>query len=93
MQVEPKTFSIYREAALNAITVGLEKSLIDEKVRENCCRALLILGGRFSDSGELMTESWILKQAGCDSIWDMNSPERKDKDLPVDDSAKLVGSI
>lgn len=41
---------------------------MDEKVREQSCRALLILGGHFSYSGEVKTLAWLLKQAGfCDS--------------------------
>ncbi|KAM7528857.1 hypothetical protein LguiB_032267 [Lonicera macranthoides] len=61
---EPNKHSIYREEAVDALTVAMDISLSDEKVREKCCRAVLILGGRFSSSGKLMTEDWILKQAG-----------------------------
>uniref|UniRef100_A0A5B6ZW80 RING-type E3 ubiquitin transferase n=1 Tax=Davidia involucrata TaxID=16924 RepID=A0A5B6ZW80_DAVIN len=62
--VEPRKYSIYREEAVDAISVALDGSLSDEKVRANCCRALLTLGGRFSFSGKIMVEDWILKQAG-----------------------------
>ncbi|XP_044507006.1 putative E3 ubiquitin-protein ligase LIN isoform X2 [Mangifera indica] len=62
--VEPRKYSIYREAAVDAITMALDGSLTDDSVQEKCFRALLILGGRLSLSGELVTESWILKQAG-----------------------------
>ena len=64
LQIEPNKHSIYREEAVDALTVAMDISLSDEKVREKCCRAVLILGGRFSCSGKLMTEDWILKQAG-----------------------------
>ncbi|KAI9196691.1 hypothetical protein LWI28_026132 [Acer negundo] len=83
--VEPKKFSIYREAAVDAITMALDESLTDEKVREQCCRALIILGGRFSLTGELMTESWILSQAGFDDGCEVNSPKNKENNLLVDD--------
>ncbi|KAF6149341.1 hypothetical protein GIB67_016879 [Kingdonia uniflora] len=75
--VEPRKYSIYREEAVDSITMALESSLIDEKVREQCCRALLILGGHFSFTGELLTENWLLRQAGfyegCDSNYLDNS--------------------
>ncbi|KAK2641376.1 hypothetical protein Ddye_023139 [Dipteronia dyeriana] len=87
--VEPKKFSIYREAAVDAITMALDESLTDDKVREQCCRALVILGGRFSFSGELMTESWILSQAGFDDGCEVNSPENKENNLLVDDFVTL----
>ncbi|XP_048324017.2 putative E3 ubiquitin-protein ligase LIN-1 [Ziziphus jujuba] len=62
--VEPRKYSKYREEAVDAITEALDGSLADEKVRENCCRALFILGGSFSFSGELLKDIWNLKQAG-----------------------------
>ncbi|XP_061367649.1 putative E3 ubiquitin-protein ligase LIN-1 isoform X2 [Gastrolobium bilobum] len=62
--VEPQKFSIYREMAVNAIAVGLDASLNDEKARVKCCRALLILCGHFSSTGKTQTMSSILKQAG-----------------------------
>ncbi|GMP91982.1 hypothetical protein CsSME_00042416 [Camellia sinensis var. sinensis] len=44
--VEPRKYSIYREEAVDAITVALDGSLYNEKIRAKCCRALLILGGQ-----------------------------------------------
>ncbi|KAK9156620.1 hypothetical protein Scep_003194 [Stephania cephalantha] len=65
---EPRKYSIYREEAVDSITVALECSLNDEKIREQCCGALLILGGQFSFSGEVVIEGWLLRQAGfCDA--------------------------
>ncbi|KAK9122655.1 hypothetical protein Sjap_012257 [Stephania japonica] len=61
---EPRKYSIYREEAVDSITAALESSLDDEKIREQCCRALLILGGQFSFSGEVVIESWLLRRAG-----------------------------
>ncbi|XP_071691176.1 putative E3 ubiquitin-protein ligase LIN [Rutidosis leptorrhynchoides] len=55
---------IYIEKAVDTIISALDTSLLDEKVRVTCCRALLILGGRISYSGKVMTEDWILKKAG-----------------------------
>nr|GME04357.1 putative E3 ubiquitin-protein ligase LIN-2 isoform X1 [Ipomoea batatas] len=52
------------DEAIDAITVALESSFLDERLIEMCCKALLILGGHFSSLGKIMTEDWILKQAG-----------------------------
>lgn len=62
--LEPRKCSIYREDAVRAITMALNESLSNEKVQAQCCRALLVLGGRFSLSGEVLTEKCMLKQAG-----------------------------
>ncbi|XP_027926036.1 putative E3 ubiquitin-protein ligase LIN-1 isoform X3 [Vigna unguiculata] len=62
--VEPQRFSAYREVAVNAIAEALDGSLNDEKAREKCCRALLILCGHFSSTGKIPTKTSILKQAG-----------------------------
>ncbi|XP_061981236.1 putative E3 ubiquitin-protein ligase LIN-1 [Populus nigra] len=73
--VEPRKYSIYRKEAVHAISMALESSLTDEKVREQSCRALNVLGGIFSASGNSSTESWILKQAGFDKNHEVNSRE------------------
>ncbi|XP_052728098.1 putative E3 ubiquitin-protein ligase LIN [Vigna angularis] len=62
--VEPQKFSAYREVAVNAIAEALDSSLNDEKAREKCCRALLILCGHFSSTGKIPTKTSTLKQAG-----------------------------
>ncbi|XP_021912690.1 putative E3 ubiquitin-protein ligase LIN-1 isoform X2 [Carica papaya] len=64
---EPRKCSIYREEAVDAIAVALDMSIVDKKVRQNCCQALLILGGHFSSSGILLTDKWILEKAGFSS--------------------------
>ncbi|KAM4084493.1 hypothetical protein ACB094_08G136400 [Castanea mollissima] len=83
---EPQKQSIYREEAIDAIVMALEDSLVNKKVREKCCRALHILGGRFSFSGKLLTESWILKQTGFEDSCEVNSLENEDENLLVDDT-------
>ncbi len=90
LQVEPQKHRIYREEAIDAITVALEDSLVDEKVREKCCRALHILGGNFSFSGKLLTESWILQQTGFEDKFEVNSLENEDGNFSVDDTVSLV---
>ncbi|XP_037491027.1 putative E3 ubiquitin-protein ligase LIN-1 isoform X2 [Jatropha curcas] len=81
--IEPQEYSIYKEEAVDAIAMALEDSLTDEKIRENSCRALLALGGRFSASGKSLTESWILNQAGFNNNYETDSEE---DDLLLDDS-------
>ncbi|KAE8705689.1 Detected protein of unknown function [Hibiscus syriacus] len=83
--VDPKKYGLYRNQAVDAITEALDSSLIDEEVREKCCRALLILGGRFSLSGKLLTEDCILKVAGFKDDHEANSI-KKEADLYFDDS-------
>ncbi|XP_076895265.1 putative E3 ubiquitin-protein ligase LIN [Bidens hawaiensis] len=62
--VDQQKYSIYREEAVDAITSALDTSLYDEKVRETCCRALIIMGGRISFSGKVITQDYILEKAG-----------------------------
>ncbi|XP_058090550.1 putative E3 ubiquitin-protein ligase LIN isoform X2 [Magnolia sinica] len=83
--VEPQKYSIYREEAVDAIIAALNCSLVDEEVKEQCCRALLILGGHFSHSGEVLTETWLLKQAGFFDIQDANSLD-DDEDIQIDEA-------
>ncbi|XP_071909421.1 putative E3 ubiquitin-protein ligase LIN-1 isoform X1 [Coffea arabica] len=88
LMVEPQEYSAYREEAVDAITVALESSLTDEKVRMKCCRALLILGGHFSFGGKVMTEDWILKQAGFLDGPVYDSPDNENNIL-VDESIMM----
>ncbi|XP_021279098.1 putative E3 ubiquitin-protein ligase LIN-2 [Herrania umbratica] len=86
--VEPRKYSSYRQEALDVITAALDSGLIDEEVREKCCRALLILGGRFSLSGKLLTEGWILKLSGFNDGREVNSID-KEEDLHIGDTIRL----
>ncbi|XP_022754049.1 uncharacterized protein LOC111302387 [Durio zibethinus] len=91
-QVDPQKYGFYRQEAVDVITASLNSSLIDEEVREKCCRALLILGGRFSSSGKLLAVGWILKLAGFNDGREVNSID-KEEDLDVDDTILLVSFI
>ncbi|XVF04603.1 hypothetical protein REPUB_Repub05bG0098500 [Reevesia pubescens] len=84
--VDPRKYGLYRQDAVDVITAALYSSLVDEEVREKCCRALLILGGRFSLSGKLLIEGWILKLAGFN---DNREVIEKEKDLDIDDTILL----
>ncbi|KAF8395916.1 hypothetical protein HHK36_019871 [Tetracentron sinense] len=84
--IEPRKYSIYREEAVDTITVALDCCLTDEKVRAQCCRALLILGGHFSFSGKVSTENWLLKQAGFYDAHEVNSPDNSEEGLQIDEA-------
>ncbi|KAJ6748210.1 hypothetical protein OIU79_029348 [Salix purpurea] len=56
--------SLYREEAVEAITESLECHNCSTKVQEQSAKALLMLGGVFSNSGVASEEEWLLQQAG-----------------------------
>ncbi|KAL4576873.1 hypothetical protein LXL04_012973 [Taraxacum kok-saghyz] len=74
LMVDQQKYSIYREEAFDTITSAMDASFSNEKVREACCRSLLILGGRISFSGKVITEDWVLKEAGL-----FHRPDSDDK--------------
>ncbi|XP_068640550.1 putative E3 ubiquitin-protein ligase LIN-1 [Aristolochia californica] len=82
--VEPQKYSIYREEAVDALVVALNCSLTNEKLRQQTSRALLIIGGHFSSSGELQIMTWLLKQAGFYDKSDAISPGNDDKVIQID---------
>ncbi|KAF9597997.1 hypothetical protein IFM89_023512 [Coptis chinensis] len=88
--VEQRKYSIYREEAVDSIAVALECSLTDEKVRVLCCRALLILGGHISFSGELVTENWLLRHAGFYDGCNINYVEKVEENFQIDETILLT---
>ncbi|KAL0363723.1 UNVERIFIED_CONTAM: hypothetical protein Scaly_1327500 [Sesamum calycinum] len=60
---DPLEHSVYREEAVDAIVKALDCWVFDEKVQEQTARALSILGGHFSYSGEPEVETWLLRKA------------------------------
>lgn len=69
--VDPMRYSIYREEAVDAIVEALDCQKLSKEVQEQSTRALVMLGGRFSYSGEAATEKWLLQKAGfCDNLGD-----------------------
>lgn len=70
-QGDPLRHSMYREDAVDALVTALEHNLHSRKIQEKCSRALLLLAGRFSSSGEDTAEAWLLRRAGLqDSLSD-----------------------
>ncbi|KAL3851574.1 hypothetical protein ACJIZ3_013456 [Penstemon smallii] len=61
---DPLECSIYREEAVDTIVNALDSSFLDEKVQDQTARALLLLGGHFSYTGEPDIEEWLLRKAG-----------------------------
>ncbi|CAN6236037.1 unnamed protein product [Urochloa humidicola] len=63
--VEPNKDSKYREEAAKIITHSLRCCLSEDgNVVPSTRKALLMLAGHFSFSGDLLAEDWMLKQAG-----------------------------
>ncbi|KAL3522980.1 hypothetical protein ACH5RR_015814 [Cinchona calisaya] len=58
--------SVYRDEAIEEIVKALDCRVLNVKVQEQSARALLLLAGQFSYTGEPIAEKWILKQAGFD---------------------------
>ncbi|CAA2965593.1 E3 ubiquitin- ligase LIN-1 isoform X1 [Olea europaea subsp. europaea] len=86
----PHESSLYRQEAVDALTTALESGLSDPKVQKKCCRALLILGGRFSLSGKLMTEDWSLKLAGFLNGPDWNFADNEDNNIATDETVMMI---
>uniref|UniRef100_K3YBQ8 RING-type E3 ubiquitin transferase n=1 Tax=Setaria italica TaxID=4555 RepID=K3YBQ8_SETIT len=61
---EPNEDSIYREEAAKIITHSLRRCMSEDNVVPGTRKALLLLAGYFSFSGDLLVEDWMLKQAG-----------------------------
>nr|XP_004296299.2 PREDICTED: putative E3 ubiquitin-protein ligase LIN-1 [Fragaria vesca subsp. vesca] len=94
VSTKPQEYSIYRSVAVDAIAESLDCSLTDVNVRENCCKALRILGLHFSMSGKLLSEKWITKEAEPNG--EVNSVENEEDGslasdtYPLDDEDNLT---
>lgn len=65
---------------------ALNSRICQEKAQDNLARALLILGGRFSYTGEPSTKDWLLQQAGFKE----NSDDSSHSKHLYDDIMQLV---
>ncbi|KAH7837108.1 hypothetical protein Vadar_009679 [Vaccinium darrowii] len=83
---DPLKCSVYRQEAVETITAALDSQVYNELVQEQSARALLMLGGRFSYTGEATTEKWLLKEAGFDENLDDSF---QGKDIVVADLMNL----
>ncbi|PUZ48611.1 hypothetical protein GQ55_7G258900 [Panicum hallii var. hallii] len=62
--VEANKDSTYREEAAKIITQSLRCCMSDDNAVTGTRKALLLLAGHFSLSGDLLAEDWMLKQVG-----------------------------
>lgn len=86
--MDQQKYSIYKEEAVDTITSALDASLSNENLREACCRALLILGGRISFSGKVITDDYVLQKAGL-----FTKPESDDKITIKDSFLPVLSSV
>ncbi|CAL9069188.1 putative E3 ubiquitin-protein ligase LIN [Musa acuminata AAA Group] len=82
--------SIYKKEAVDGITLSLNCCLSDKRAIPNSQRALLMLGGHFSKSGEILIDSWLLQQGGfIDGLFNtINYDDNKDDEDLLEDEAK-----
>lgn len=65
---DPLKCSVFRDEAVEVIIAALDCQICNEKVQQQLAKALSILGGRFSYTGEPEAEKWLLKEAGFHEI-------------------------
>ena len=84
-QDEPdrRNSSVYREEAVRILTESLRRCLIDENVVPTTRTALLMLGGHFSFSGDLLAEDRMLEQAGFADDTPSSTPVTSDATVQV----------
>ncbi|KAG4906377.1 hypothetical protein JHK87_055094 [Glycine soja] len=61
---DPFKESLYRAEAIEAIVAALNCQVCNDKIQEQSARALLLLAGHFSYTGESLMERTLLQQAG-----------------------------
>ncbi|XP_027355012.1 putative E3 ubiquitin-protein ligase LIN-1 isoform X2 [Abrus precatorius] len=65
---DPVKGSLYRTEAIEALVVALNCQICNDRVQKQSARALLLLGGHFSYSGESLMEKSLLQKAGFQEI-------------------------
>ncbi|XP_008451115.2 putative E3 ubiquitin-protein ligase LIN isoform X2 [Cucumis melo] len=85
--VESLQQSMYMEEALDAIIKALDASLTNQKIRESCCEAILILGGHFPLRETF--GSMTLKEVGFINFCEVDSIDYKEEN-PEMNNKKLV---
>ncbi|TYK14239.1 putative E3 ubiquitin-protein ligase LIN isoform X2 [Cucumis melo var. makuwa] len=84
--VESLQQSMYMEEALDAIIKALDASLTNQKIRESCCEAILILGGHFPLRETF--GSMTLKEVGFINFCEVDSIDYKEENPEM--NKKLV---
>lgn len=77
---------------MDAITKALNHSLLEQKAIPNTQRALLMLGGRFSPSGEALIDSWLLQRGEDEGDGDDEDEEQQKEKWMRDVSQVIAGS-
>ncbi|CAL5069599.1 unnamed protein product [Urochloa decumbens] len=91
--VEPNKESKYREEAAKIITHSLRCCLSeDSNVVPSTRKALLMLAGHFSVSGDLLAEDWMLKQAGFADVVVQDKEAAENEAWLKHPAAALLGS-
>ncbi|XP_047158643.1 putative E3 ubiquitin-protein ligase LIN isoform X1 [Vigna umbellata] len=65
---DPFKGSLYRSEAIQALVTALNCQTCDDRVQQQSARALYLLGGHFSHSGEPLMENSLLEKAGFREI-------------------------
>lgn len=68
MQEDHFKGSIYRAEAIETIVEALNCEMCNDRVQQQSARALLLLGGHFSCTGESLMEKLLLQKAGFREI-------------------------
>lgn len=68
LQEDPFKGSLYRAEAIEAFVAALNCQTCNDRVQQQSARALLLLGGHFSLSGESLMEKSLLQKAGFQEI-------------------------
>ncbi|KAL2341501.1 hypothetical protein Fmac_009441 [Flemingia macrophylla] len=65
---DPIKGSLHREEAIEALVEALNCQTCNDRVQQQSAKALLLLGGQFSHSGESLMEKSLLQKAGFQEI-------------------------
>ncbi|KAG4956432.1 putative E3 ubiquitin-protein ligase LIN-1 [Glycine max] len=65
---DPFKGSLYRSEAIEALVEALNCQTCNDRVQQQSARALVLLGGHFSDSGDSLMEKSLLQKAGFREI-------------------------
>jgi len=68
LQDDPFKGSLYRSEAIEALVEALNCQTCNDRVQQQSARALVLLGGHFSDSGDSLMEKSLLQKAGFREI-------------------------
>jgi len=68
LQEDPFQGSLYRSEAIQALVAALNCQTCNDGVQQQSARALYLLGGHFSPSGESLMEKSLLQKAGFREI-------------------------